>query len=294
MTPAELTVAFASFQADEGTLSKANNLRQQFVDRFPIDDILRLSLQQYALGADDPNSFCQWLEFKTVAVGSIGGAVASKHVLFYSKKQKAWVYPAQYNSETEALEATLVGISELIRLASQQSWSELDEVEPFTTKNLTRGKILYMYFPDACIPIFAPAQLRTFCECLGIATTPAESATALNRKIVAFRDSTTPSMSTFELATFLYKTFPLSDSFFKIAPGEKASQWPDCKRDSLICIGWDDLGDLREFADDAALRAAYSSLIHLPGYKKASKVNTEIIPLFAILRSGTESSQTRA
>jgi 5-methylcytosine-specific restriction protein B len=278
VTPTELMADFASFRTDEESLSKANALRQQFVERFPIDNILQLSLKQYALGADDPDSFCQWLEFKTVAVGSIGGAVASKHVVFYSKKRNEWVYPAQYNSETEALEATLVGISELIRLASKESWSELDGVEPFTTKNLTRGKILYMYYPDSFIPIFAPAQLGTFCDCLGIATSSDESATMLNRKLVAFRDSSAPSKSTFEFAAYLYKKFPPSDAFWKIAPGEKASQWPDCKTDSFICIGWDDLGDLREFVDDAALKTAYAALSHLPGFKKSSKVNSEIIP----------------
>jgi 5-methylcytosine-specific restriction enzyme B len=159
MTTAALEADFAAYNAEEDRLAKAHHLRTQFIERFPVEVIPTLTLKQYALGAGDPESFCQWLEFKTMAVGSISGAVASKHVVFYSKKRTEWVYPPQFGSETEALQAVLAGISKLISLASQGLWDSLDKVEPFAGRNLTRGKILYMYYPDAFVPIFAPSQL---------------------------------------------------------------------------------------------------------------------------------------
>ncbi len=50
---------------------------------------------------------------------------------------------------------------------------------------------------------------------------------------------------------------------FKIAPGEQARFWPECRREGMICIGWDKVGDLREYPADGqadlkqALRDAY-------------------------------------
>lgn len=50
---------------------------------------------------------------------------------------------------------------------------------------------------------------------------------------------------------------------FKIAPGEQARLWPECRKEGMICIGWDKVGDLREYPADGleelkqALRAAY-------------------------------------
>ena len=86
MTIAALGPDFAAFETDEDMLAKATQLRTQFVERFPVEDIKKLTLAQYALGTDDNDSFCNWLEFKTSAVGSIRGAPAPKHVVFYTKR----------------------------------------------------------------------------------------------------------------------------------------------------------------------------------------------------------------
>jgi MoxR-like ATPase len=34
---------------------------------------------------------------------------------------------------------------------------------------------------------------------------------------------------------------------YKIAPGRQAKYWEDCRQGGFICVGWDDVGDLREF-----------------------------------------------
>lgn len=34
---------------------------------------------------------------------------------------------------------------------------------------------------------------------------------------------------------------------YKIAPGEQAKYWDECRAGAFICVGWDEVGDLREF-----------------------------------------------
>jgi hypothetical protein len=43
----------------------------------------------------------------------------------------------------------------------------------------------------------------------------------------------------------------------KIAPGAKGKFWPDCLEGGYICVGWDDIGDLRQYESKEAFRAAF-------------------------------------
>ena len=49
-----------------------------------------------------------------------------------------------------------------------------------------------------------------------------------------------------------------SAAFVKIAPGEDAKYWDDCLRDGYICVGWDEVGDLREFPVEGGISRASS------------------------------------
>jgi 5-methylcytosine-specific restriction protein B len=45
----------------------------------------------------------------------------------------------------------------------------------------------------------------------------------------------------------------------EIAPGEDAKYWDDCLREGYICVGWDKVGDLREFPSRRLFRAKFES-----------------------------------
>ncbi len=42
----------------------------------------------------------------------------------------------------------------------------------------------------------------------------------------------------------------------KIAPGKRAKYWEDCLENAHMCVGWDKVGDLRNFSSEDELRAA--------------------------------------
>ena len=47
---------------------------------------------------------------------------------------------------------------------------------------------------------------------------------------------------------------------FKIAPGENAEFWDsDCLPQGMICVGWDEVGDLRQYADFDSFRKAFET-----------------------------------
>jgi 5-methylcytosine-specific restriction enzyme B len=43
----------------------------------------------------------------------------------------------------------------------------------------------------------------------------------------------------------------------KVAPGERAAYWEECRENGYICIGWDELGDLSRFAGQDEFRKAF-------------------------------------
>lgn len=47
-----------------------------------------------------------------------------------------------------------------------------------------------------------------------------------------------------------------SKAYWLYSPGEKASKWPLCTNAGLMCIGWDDMGDLSEYASREEMRDA--------------------------------------
>jgi len=54
-----------------------------------------------------------------------------------------------------------------------------------------------------------------------------------------------------------------SIAYWLYSPGEKASKWPQCTSEGIMCIGWDSLGDLTEYASredmQKAIKANYPS-----------------------------------
>ncbi len=135
---------------------RLENLRQEFVDKFPVSKLTNLTLEEYALGVDPKeNTFCYWLEFKTQDMGRIGGATAMKHCIYFNREKQQWMFDRRYSSKEEAFEGVRSGIIRLIELAGRGEYDKLDSVPPFEHQNLTRGKILFMYHPDKFAPVFS-------------------------------------------------------------------------------------------------------------------------------------------
>lgn len=189
------------------------DLRDQFVQRFPPDKLASLTLDEYALGrptSDD--SFSQWLEYKTKELGTGGGGYAIKHGVYWSKKAGAWAYPkSSFSSPEAALSQVTQGLTELVHAVQSKQFSALDEIaqkELGSTLSLLRIKALYLYFPDAFLPIGNPEHLRYFLTVFGQPTTG--GAFTLNRRLLQTLKAQPDfaGMDTRQMMKFLYDRLP--------------------------------------------------------------------------------------
>jgi MoxR-like ATPase len=67
-----------------------------------------------------------------------------------------------------------------------------------------------------------------------------------------------------DLAAAIQDAFDLESGrrIYKIAPGENATFWSDCRDGGFICMGWDEVGDLRAFSD--------ADVEHFPEYFRSA------------------------
>lgn len=68
--------------------------------------------------------------------------------------------------------------------------------------------------------------------------------------------------TTKELERFLYFWADPREArrIVKIAPGEDARFWEECCAGGYICVGWDEVGDLRDFESKDSFRASFDQV----------------------------------
>ncbi|MBN1887479.1 MAG: EVE domain-containing protein [Thermoflexales bacterium] len=250
---------------DQDHIEAAERERQELLKRFPIEAWPALTLEQYALGqSDQADTYCRWLEFGTPHLGSMRGGSALKHLIYKHKNKPGWYYGTGYDNEHQAWESVRGAFLQAFELARAGNWEQIDELVPLSGGRALRLKTLHVYFPDEMLPISSIYHLRHFLQRLGVYTDEMRDwdVVRLNRRLLQelraipeLRDWTTQ-----EMERFLYSWADPRETrrIVKIAPGDDAKYWDDCLANGYICVGWDGVGDLREFESEDAFRERFT------------------------------------
>jgi 5-methylcytosine-specific restriction enzyme B len=261
----------------------AEDLRRQFVERFPLEAWPQLPLESYALGQTiDGGTVCWWLEFHTRDVSSMSGGSARKHLIWLA--DSGWRFPSRYESVEEAWDAVRGGFVDLFRHAADGNFDELGNPGALEGAPALRTKALYMYFPDEFVPVNSKTHMLHFIQALG-GSPQDPSAVLMNRQLLQMlRDvPDLADLSTQELGYFLYHWADPQSALrvVKIAPGERARYWPDCLDRGFICVGWDEVGDLSQFESKEAFREAFRE--HFPYDGNESQVTRKSNELWTLM-----------
>jgi 5-methylcytosine-specific restriction protein B len=248
-------------ESKKDALEVAEEERQEIVRRFPLDDWPAMTLEQYALGLDDSSdTYCYWLEFGSPHMCSMRGGSSVKHLVYKHKNKPGWYFSSEYQDEQEAWLDIRAALVQAFELAGAGEWERIDELQPIRGGRALRLKTLYVYYPDQIMPITSVYHIQHFLERLGMLTDEMKrwEAVRLNRGLLhALREI--PDMegwTTDEMGKFLYEWAHPREArrVVKIAPGHDAKYWQDCLDHGYICLGWDDIGDLREFDNWTSFR----------------------------------------
>jgi len=265
--PFQEAVARYDRASHQDTLKTTEELRQEVIQRFPIEAWPNMPLERYALGlGNTQESFCWWMEFRTRLVGSMKGGSARKH-LIYRQRDGSWFFDKQsYSNETEAWQALRAGFVEAFSKAKHGDWTGIDEIAALAGAAALRTKALHCYFPTNVLPITSSAHIRHFLKMLGsdMADLGADKVVQLNRALLDKMQQTPgfEDWQTQEIQLFLYWWADPKDRrrIVKIAPGENARFWEQCLKGGFICVGWTEVGDLREFDSKDSFQATFAEV----------------------------------
>jgi len=191
--------------------AKLKQLCQEFVKRFPRENLPNLTLEEYAIGK--PDSFCYWLEFKTRDLGSVSGGSSSKWGIWWSKSDQHWKWNKvlQSSEPNQAFQILKSGFVSLIEAAALEKFDQLDQIgstQLGLNRNALRAKPLYLYFPDKFLPISNPYHLTHFLKFFG--QQPVGGLHTKNLQLLEFlrNQPSFADMDTLQMMAFLYTIAP--------------------------------------------------------------------------------------
>jgi 5-methylcytosine-specific restriction enzyme B len=282
--PLETAISNFSKAAYQEHFEAGERERAEILARFPLEDWPELSLERYALGMDEPtNTYCWWLEFGSPHLGSIKGGSAAKLLIYKHKTKPGWYFQGEYEDEQQAWQAVRAAFLHAFQLAQAGEWEQIDEIQPLMGARALRLKTLHIYFPESILAVFSTEHMRHFLKRLGVYRDEMNQweAGRLNRYLLQSLQQI-PGLSGWEnreIERFLYYWADPRESrrILKIAPGENARLWQDCREGSFICVGWDDTGNLQDFENKEAFKEHFSEVYkatykgHLPMLTKKSR-----------------------
>ena len=267
--PLEEAVANWDRDRDRAFTEAADQQRALVMERFPIEEWPTLPLDRYALGTDVDDSFCKLLEFRTPALGGIGGGSALKHIV-YRKSDGSWYHRPEYASVEEAWEAVRAGFVRGFELARRGEWAAIDEIPAIQPGGSLRAKTYATYFLEHHVPFYGTQWQAHFFRALGGQGEPPNGVSG-SRAILELAIGTGlfDGWHTVEIGRFLgaWSDPRVGKRIVKVAPGHNGQFWEACREGGYVCVGWDEIGDLKRFESKEEFRRAFGEAY--PDYSPA-------------------------
>lgn len=247
-------------------------LYNQFLQRFPIENLGNLTLEEYN-NLNKDNSFCYWLESKTNDLGSIWGGSAYKFGIFkFDRTPKdndsKYAHDENYSwssrlgsTSEEAFNNVRNAIVKIANYARNAEWVEIEKIKDLWP--ITTWKIAFLYSNEQLLPIYdKDGWLIPLATHFGLPDARRRSRVDLynfllekkgDKDLYVFYDEL--------LAIMKEEKSKVKSKVWLFAPGENASMWDECKESQTMRLGWDLIGDISEFANreelTKALQVAY-------------------------------------
>ena len=256
-----------NISSDELQWPKESN-RVEFVKRFPKNQIINLTIDEYVQGNNNNDSFCYWLEFKKIdgvrVSFGIGGGTSAKFGLYKSKKENEYI--AGFDNTilkgddlNDYFKNLIKCILDAIKLVDDNRVEEIKNLEiPF--RAIVLQKILAIYYPDKFLHIGSPNVILEIASALGINNVEVSKKNQIevNYECKKLLDKTEPFMDWGyeKMSKFLWDQFkPVNaDSevdegsrYWIYAPGSNADMWDEFYEKGIIGLNWNSLGDIRQY-----------------------------------------------
>lgn len=150
----------------EETIAKDNLLVSEFLERYSLDKLKNMSIEDYSIGIPGKEGFCRWVEQKLSDVGDIRGGQLTANQrfgIYFDDETNQYIFKRanDYKSKfgTEANEVFLNIKNELITLVKGIIEGEPNIVEKSRLNPLFKNKISYLYNQNNEVPIYGESDI---------------------------------------------------------------------------------------------------------------------------------------
>lgn len=238
------------------TQDDRRSLYNEFLKTFPLENLNNLPIEQYT--NLDNTSFCYWLERKTVRLGSAKGGSSFKFGIYEYQNQPTskfmvfddrYAWYKKYAAETSEKAYEIVR-EEIVRIANFAREGKFEEIDDLTVLgDVCKWKIAFLYSNETLVPIYQHKMLSQAAVALGMEPHPQVKISELQKFIMDKKGD----KDLFEYSDELLPVANEQNTVWLYAPGENAKLWDECVEKGKIYLGWDELGDLNQYASRKAV-----------------------------------------
>lgn len=247
-------------------MENRHRLYLEFQEAFPINKLETMTLEQYT-NLDRSSSFCYWVETRLEELGSIWGGSAHKFGIYRfantpsydgvrSISDDKYVWYAKYaDSSAEAFKIVRQTIINIAKLAKEDKIEEIDNITELG--NAYKWKIAFLYSDERLVPIYNKQMLADLCFNYGMENTEKARISDMQRFLIDKQGDEDTYAFYDKLLLVLEKGKTHEGTkIWMYAPGENAKRWKRCTGESIMCLGWDEMGDFMQYeSQDEVVKA---------------------------------------
>lgn len=220
-----------------------------FLSRWPINKVQSMQLHDYVdIGNDD--TFCYWVERRTISVGSIKGYPSIKFGIYRRGQQEdipanylsdhiySWAPHLKTQNRTVAFDKVKAKLLTIINAAQNGRLELLDEIH---FNHLMKWKVASLYASEAVVPIFKKEALWKIAEEKGLSGAKTQPFSVINKHLLKRKPA---HLNIYQYALALLNTYWHSEepSYFilgsKYAGSNEYDMLPAMLGGNVVCTGF--------------------------------------------------------
>lgn len=190
------------------------NMRLNFVSKYPIDTLHELSLEEYCLGTGETGNFCWWIEKPLRELGMFfpGPKGAYSYGVFFSKEISDYKKHGDF-PETQSMEEALHEMLKTFQKALKSENGILEALEKKYIDNRLLLKLLSIYKPNDYLPVFSNTHIKNIIAIFKIPVGSNSNIIEKNQAILGFfnKMKEKKDITSVELMMLLYDNFNIAE-----------------------------------------------------------------------------------
>jgi len=155
---------------DSSHEDSALQTRGQFIARFPLDSVDKLTLDEYVVGHHEP-SFCNLVESGTKAWANIQGATSFKFGIYFGRTKsdatRKYRFTEKFGTnEKDAFAAVKAALLDLVQLGAADA-PDYAAIDANPLSQMFKAKILSLYYPERFLAMCSSEHLQMIAEIMG-------------------------------------------------------------------------------------------------------------------------------